>query len=87
MPSRITPRGRKTPFFQLYNIIVNMEYYILYKPVNKHSKEDNGMAKYQQIGEITEEHKDSVIEYLSEFTDDPEHVTNVIFETLGLEEQ
>ena len=45
------------------------------------------MANYQQIGEITEEHKDSVIEYLSEFTDDPEHVTNVIFEILGLEEQ
>ena len=45
------------------------------------------MANYQPIGEITEEHKDDVIEYLAEFTDDPEHVTNVIFEILGLEEQ
>ncbi len=45
------------------------------------------MANYQQSGEITEEHKDSLIEYLSEFTDDPEHVANVIFEILGIEEQ
>lgn len=47
------------------------------------------MGNYQQTGEITEEHKDSLIEYLSEisFVDDPEHAADVIFEILGIEEQ
>lgn len=44
------------------------------------------MTTYKPIGEITEEHKDSIIELLSEYTDDPESVTKIIFEILGLEE-
>ena len=42
---------------------------------------------YTPLGEINDEHKDAIIELLSDYTEEPEHLTNMIFEILGLEEQ